>query len=141
MSIIDTSAAPIPGEIEQSLLKSLGEKPVKPRIGKHSSKCEGCGVRTYQYDKHHIIYEPAVIAKLCRSCHLRITAWNTKAVIILHGRTSPLTNVERVKIWIRFVKEVKKLGTSPLIKRTRSDFYNLRNSGNIEESLHSMLGV
>jgi hypothetical protein len=138
MSIIDTSPAPIPGEIEQSLLKSLGTIPVKPR-GKRPSTCEGCGKKVFAFDKHHIVYLPEVIAKLCRPCHKRITAWNTKAVTLLHHKLQPLTNVERVKIWIRFTQETGRVKTLAMAsnradnqKPVSSPSLNLRDTGREE---------
>ncbi len=87
MSKIDTS----PGRINR-----------KKRLPKVKGKkhCEHCN-RLSRVDRHHIVYEPEIIALLCRKCHEKITEWNTKASRML-GHA--LSNVERVKVWIRFMK-------------------------------------
>lgn len=60
-------------------------------------KCNSIG----RVERHHVIYNPAKIARLCRRCHHRITKLNAK---IAWKKKKRLSNQTRLTIWKRFLQ-------------------------------------
>ncbi len=65
-------------------------------------KCKGFG----KIHRHHITYEPVVLADLCPLCHGRITGLNTKAAKIAYSSKEhrrEYTNRLRLVLWNWFI--------------------------------------
>lgn len=56
--------------------------------------------KNVRLDDHHITYTPEKISRLCRDCHIGITALNV-AFGLEYGR---MTNADRRRVYNRFMK-------------------------------------
>ena len=100
MSKIDTSRRKDvldPAQLVKQLTSMLGVGGVKK---KPRRRCERCG-KFGLIDRHHVVYEPEVVADLCRKCHKEVTRLNT---LVAREAGRALMNVDRVKVWVRFMK-------------------------------------
>ena len=64
-------------------------------------KCEKCKKLNLCH-KHHITYEPEVVARLCNKCHFIVTQINTR-MVAYHRCTRKLTNEERMGLFQFFM--------------------------------------
>ncbi len=74
---------------------------------KHDFKnnCVKCN-RAYHLQKHHIVYNPALIVFLCETCHSRVTGLNSRAAVVADTSLyhKPIyTNKIRVILWRWFL--------------------------------------
>lgn len=61
-------------------------------------KCVKCGVgRTI---RHHVIYKPEKVVRICPKCHTRITVVNTIAAVVMRKK---LSNEIRLLLWEWFL--------------------------------------
>lgn len=60
-------------------------------------KCDSIG----RVERHHILYNPERIARLCRVCHKRITQMNAR---VAWKKRKKLNNKNRLIIWSRFLR-------------------------------------
>ena len=67
---------------------------------KRFKKCSVCFTKKGKWHKHHIVYNPEQIVRLCFPCHATITSLNTTR---REQAKRPLTNKERLHIFWDFV--------------------------------------
>lgn len=61
-------------------------------------KCVKCSAS--KAIRHHVTYEPELVARICPKCHTKITVVNTIAAVVLKKK---LSNSIRVLLWAWFL--------------------------------------
>jgi hypothetical protein len=98
-------------KLTQDLTEMLKEVKGKKKVSTKSParlkirwRCVKCGFSKGSLDRHHITYDPCLIALLCRTCHDKVTLLNT-AVAKSTYPSHKLSNEERKRVWEVFLKK------------------------------------